>query len=168
MKKSIPFSTVIDLCFLIATGFFYTGCNDACSDVLDVHMISDENLPSWANPGDKPQYKVIIQVDFNKAMDKTSVVAPTNFNVSAKGSRGNEDNDILGDVQFSADLKTAIFISYNPLAFSPGAGEDVTYTIKLIGDSVQCIKRQTGECMDGDDPDCAPGGKFIKSIRIIG
>lgn len=73
-----------------------------------------------------------------------------------------------GSVQYISSTKTAYFISTNTLGFSPGAAEDITYTIQIVGVGDNCVKRLSGECIDGCDDDTTPGGNYITKLTVIG
>ena len=137
------------------------------SDVKSATKIKSDDLPPTVEPGDRPQYKVLIKIEFNTSIDPTSLKVPEGISVKAKGSSGTTWN-ILGTVQYVANTKTAYFISTNPLTPSPNAGEDVTFTIKIIGVGIDCVKRVSGECIDGCDDDTLPGGNHTISFKVVG
>lgn len=169
MKNPTRLTTIFLFVGAITVLTLATGCGcDGPSDVVSITRIKADELPSNINPGPEPQYRILIKVVFSVDIDPANLAAPGNFNVSAKGSSGKEDNQITGSVQYLANMKTAYFISANPLGFSPGAGENVTYTVQIVGNGDNCVKRQSGECIDGCDNDTTPGGNHTKSIFIVG
>lgn len=157
----------IFLAFFSATLFVACDC-DGPSDVGKISMIKVEDLPPEVTPGPEPQFKIKIKIDFNVDINATTLSAPGSINISAKGTSGNEDKLIQGTVQYVASTRSAYFISTNSLGFSPGPGENVTYTIQVMGVGSNCVKRTTGECIDGCDDDTDPGDNHVRKIVVIG
>lgn len=164
IKPNLAF-TILAFCLAL----FSVGCDcDGPSDVDDVTKISAQELPPEVIPGPQPQYRVIIKVEFNKDINPASLTAPGGINVSAKGDSGNEDKNIPGTVQYVASAKTAYFISTNPLGFSPGPGENITYTVQVVGNGNNCVERTSSDCIDGCDDDSNPGGNHTRKFTVIG
>ena len=163
--------SVYSIILLFALGLLMSSCKcDGPSDIESVAMFKpqDQELPDGLILGERPGYKVLIKVEFKIDIDPSNLSAPGNFNISAKGTSGREDADIQGSVQYFSGDKTAYFISTNELGFSPNAGENITYTIQIVGVGQDCVKRLSGECIDGCDDDTDPGKNYVTKITVIG
>jgi len=167
MRTSLNKSNLVNIVVAIFSVTLLVGCAcDGPSDVKNISMI--QNLPPGVTPGPDPQYKIKVKIDFNIDIDATTLSAPGSINISAKGSRGNEDNMIQGTVQYVTSTRSAYFISTNSLGFSPGAGENITYTIQVVGIESNCVRRTNGECIDGCDDDTDPGNNHVRKIEVVG
>lgn len=84
---------------------------------------------------------------------------------------GRTVSDIAGDFQFSADSKTAVFISNETggTLINPGAGENIEYSITVLGTDASdgVVTDAVGEALDGDR-DGQPGGDYHKTIEVVG
>jgi len=162
------FISIINVILFALLSLFITSCCNGPSDIINISIIKAKDLPPEVNPGVEPQYKVIVKIEFGVDIDNSNLTAPGNINVTAKGSSDREDPKMSGTIQYVASTKTAYFISTNSLSFSPYANENIKYTVIVVGTGDNCVKRQSGGCIDGCDNDTAPGDSYVKEITIIG
>ena len=127
--------------------------------------------PTWV-PEYEYTFKYVVTVSFNRAVDKTTFKAPGTFNIDLKGMKyGKTASKIAGTFKFSKDLMTVVFISDKTGSelIDPQAGENVQYTITLIGNNVGSgvIADSSGEALDGD-VDGKPGGDYKAVREVVG
>lgn len=142
-----------------------------CVPGFHVSKVSLER-PNWVVPPDQYQYKVVVTISFNRAVDQTSVSALGTVIIGLKGmSDGRTVSNIAGTFQVSGDSKTVVFISDQTLGklINPGAGENVQYSITVVGTDVGAgaVTDSTGEALDGDK-DGQPGGDYNETIEVVG
>lgn len=156
-------------CLLLAAVLaISTGCVPPGFHVSNVSL----ERPSWVVPPDQYQYKVVVATSFNRAVDQTSFSAPGTVKIGLKGMRdGRTVSNIAGAFQVSADSKTVVFISDQTLGelINPGAGENIQYSITVVGTDVGAgaVADSTGEALDGDE-DGQPGGDYSETIEVVG
>lgn len=146
-----------------------TSCDDPTG--LHVSQVSLER-PGWVVLPPDYQYKPAVTITFNRAVDHSSFSAPGTVKIGLKGLRdGRTVSDIAGTFQFSADSKTAVFISNETLGdlINPGAGENIEYSITVLGTDVGAgvVTDADGEALDGDK-DGQPGGDYHTTIEVVG
>ncbi|WP_420642875.1 hypothetical protein [Candidatus Leptofilum sp.] len=124
--------------------------------------------PDWVSPVDY-HFRIVVSISFNRAVDKSSLHAPGTVRIDLKGKNGLGSFNIGGTFQISKDSKEAVFISEKPgkELIDPGAGENVKYTISLLGIGKNVVKDSSGETLDGDG-NGQPGGNFIKVLEQVG
>jgi hypothetical protein len=155
---------------LVAVTLVLTSCDEPAG--LHVSKASLER-PDWVVPPPGYQYKVVVTISFNRAVDPDSFKAPGTVKIGLKGMRdGRAVSDISGEgFQFSADSKTAVFISEATLGelINPGAGENIEYSITVLGTDTGdgVVTDAAGVALDGDR-DGQPGGDYHKTIEVVG
>jgi len=158
----------ITLWSLIVIGIL--GFTIGCGPIAGFHVSGiDMTPPDWVPPADYT-FKVVVTMKFNRAVDIQTFNTPTTIKIDLEGSDdGRIMPDIVGTFRASSDGKTIVFISDQTLAdlIRPQAGEDIIYTITVIGSGETKVTDVNGEALDGN-LDGKPGGDYRKIIKIIG
>lgn len=107
--------------------------------------------------------QIVITVDFNQAVDPTTLVMGENFNFSASGFAGL----IPGVTTWNSDYTTVTFVSGpsypNFCSFNPSC----EFTLVIIGTGVNGVKDASGCNLDGDN-DGNPGGNWTTTFGLLG
>ncbi len=161
----VGFSLLIGFLVIAIIG---VGCVPKSFHVSNVSLKAADFVP----PADYT-YKVVVTILFNRTVDQTSFKAPGTVNIDLKGlSHGNTAFDISGTFRFDPmDSRRVVFISNQTLSdlINPQAGENVEYTITIVGTDVGAgvVTDSSGEALDGD-LDEKPGGNFTKVMEVVG
>ena len=158
------------LCFILLCSFLtiYIGCGSG----FHVSNIT-VGRADWVNP--PAGFKATIIFRFNRSVAQSSLNTPGTVQISVTGTHdGRTVSNITGTFIPNGTWGTAseiAFVTDKTLSelINPQAGENIEYSIKLIGTSVGAggVTDANGEGLDGDE-NGTPGGNYTKVIMVVG
>lgn len=162
-------------CFLLVILLW---CLQGCGPGFRVSKVSlgpPDDISTYGLTTASYTYKVTMLLQFNRAIKQSTLNAPGTAWIDLKGTHdGRTVKKIDGTFYFSgpADVAAeAFFISQKTLSelINPGPGENIVYTITLLGTSAGAgmITDANGEALDGD-ADGTPGGNYVETIEVVG